>query len=80
MGIVSLLFFRVVWVTKNSSNPQVKWGTASGGYTHILDVGLSILQYDVKFLQVVKFLNVKNGISIGKMAVLVYIACRIEFQ
>jgi hypothetical protein len=41
MGIVSLLFFRVVWVTKNSSNPQVKWGTASGGYTHILDADSS---------------------------------------
>jgi hypothetical protein len=31
----------VVWVTKNSSNPQVKWGTASGGYTHILDADSS---------------------------------------
>ena len=30
--------YRVVWVTKNSSHPQVKWGRASGDYTHTLDV------------------------------------------
>jgi hypothetical protein len=24
----------VQWVTKNSSNPIVKWGTSSGVYTH----------------------------------------------
>jgi hypothetical protein len=24
----------VQWVTKNSSNPVVKWGTSSGAYTH----------------------------------------------
>ena len=39
-------WLRVVWVTKDSQKPQVKWGTASKDYTRTLQVIFSTLIHE----------------------------------
>ncbi len=42
---------RLVWVTKNSSEPTVKWGSASGNYTHegkVCDIMCRMYVYAVR--------------------------------
>ena len=47
-------FYRLVWTTRDSTKPQVKWGTKSGEYqwTQQVSGGNYVHKYDPMYIRV----------------------------